>query len=113
MECRWEVVIGKRLEASVVVGDGMLWMNIGAVYRFPQTQETAFSKSETILALSSETGHTVPSVAQKSTQGSFLSTFSLKCACVLSHFSCVQLCATLWTIACHAPLSVGFSRQEY
>ena len=24
-----------------------------------------------------------------------------------------QLCATLWTVASQAPLSVGFSRQEY
>ena len=32
---------------------------------------------------------------------------------VLSHFSRVRLCATLWTIAGQAPLSVGFSRQEY
>ena len=30
-----------------------------------------------------------------------------------SHFSHVQLCATLWTTACQAPLSMGFSRQEY
>ena len=34
-------------------------------------------------------------------------------ACVLSHFSGIQFCATLWTVACQAPLSVGFSRQEY
>ena len=34
-------------------------------------------------------------------------------ACVLSHFSGVRLCATLWTIACQAPLSMGFSRQEH
>ena len=33
--------------------------------------------------------------------------------CVLSHFSCVQLYATLWTAAHQAPVSVGFSRQEY
>ena len=33
--------------------------------------------------------------------------------CVLSHFSHVQLCATLWTIALQAPLSMEFSRQEY
>ena len=33
--------------------------------------------------------------------------------CVLSHFGRVQLCATLQTVACQAPLSVGFSRQEY
>ena len=33
--------------------------------------------------------------------------------CVLSHFSHVQLFVSLWTKACHAPLSMGFSRQEY
>ena len=33
--------------------------------------------------------------------------------CVLSRFSCVRLCATLWTIACQTPLSMGPSRQEY
>ena len=32
---------------------------------------------------------------------------------VLSHFSCVQLFQILWTVACQAPLSMGFSRQEY
>ena len=34
-------------------------------------------------------------------------------ACMLSHFSCVWLFATLWTVAHQAPLSVGFSRQEH
>ena len=33
--------------------------------------------------------------------------------CVLSHFSHLKLFATLWTVACQAPLSMGFSRQEY
>ena len=33
-------------------------------------------------------------------------------AFVLSCFSSVRLFATLWTIACQAPLSMGFSRQE-
>ena len=32
---------------------------------------------------------------------------------VLSHFSCVWLFATLWTVAHQASLSMGFSRQEY
>ena len=32
---------------------------------------------------------------------------------VLSCFSHVWLCATLWTVACQAPLCIGFSRQEY
>ena len=35
------------------------------------------------------------------------------CVCMLSHFSCVRLFATLWTVARQAPLSMGFSRQEY
>ena len=34
-------------------------------------------------------------------------------ACVLSRFSHVWLFATLWTVACQALLSMGFSRQEY
>ena len=33
--------------------------------------------------------------------------------CVLSCFSCVPLCVTLWIAAFQAPLSMGFSRQEY
>ena len=34
-------------------------------------------------------------------------------ACVLSHFSYLQLFGTLWTVARQAPLSMGFFRQEY
>ena len=33
--------------------------------------------------------------------------------CILSHFRCVWLFAAPWTVACQAPLSMGFSRQEY
>ena len=40
--------------------------------------------------------------------------------CCLNTESCVclcakllQSCATLWTVACQAPLTMGFSRQEY
>ena len=33
--------------------------------------------------------------------------------CMLSCFNRVQLYATLWTAAYQAPLSMGFSRQEY
>ena len=34
-------------------------------------------------------------------------------ACVLSHFSHVQVFVIPWTVAHQAPLSMGFSRQEY
>ena len=52
-----------------------------------------------------------PGVAKNRTQ---LSNFTLwfKCAsaCLFSH---VQLCVIPWTVACQAPLSVGFSRQKH
>ena len=38
---------------------------------------------------------------------------SLDTLCTLHHFSRVQLLVTLWTAAHQAPLSMGFSRQEY
>ena len=34
-------------------------------------------------------------------------------ACMPSHFNRVQLFAAPWTVAHQAPLSMGFSRQEY
>ena len=39
--------------------------------------------------------------------------FSHSGMCVLSDFSHIQLCATIWTTALQAPLSMRFSRQEY
>ena len=33
--------------------------------------------------------------------------------CMLSHFSCVQFVATLWTVPRQVSLSIGFSWQEY
>ena len=32
---------------------------------------------------------------------------------MLNQFSRVQLLVTLWTVACQAPLSMGFFKQEY
>ena len=41
------------------------------------------------------------------------SSFQCSCAFVLSCFSRVRLCATLWTVVLQASLSMGFSRQEH
>ena len=39
---------------------------------------------------------------------------SISCHAILSHFSCLQLFETQWTSGSRlAPLSMGFSRQEY
>ena len=38
---------------------------------------------------------------------------NLEDACMLSRFSRVQLFATPWTVPHQAPLSMGFSKQEY
>ena len=35
------------------------------------------------------------------------------CVCVCESFSVMSDSATPWTVACQAPLSMGFSRQEY
>ena len=40
-------------------------------------------------------------------------TFLLLLLLLLSRFSRVRLCAIPWTVAYQAPLSMGFSRQEY
>ena len=42
-----------------------------------------------------------------------LYSFHFDIYCVLSHFSHVQIFATLWTVAHQATLSMGFSSQEY
>ena len=44
---------------------------------------------------------------------SFVTNLRYDTAVVLSCLSHVRLFSTLWTVACQAPLSMGFSRQEY
>ena len=41
------------------------------------------------------------------------SSYQGDCPCLLNCFSHVRHFATLWTVTCQAPLSVGCSRQEY
>ena len=45
-------------------------------------------------------------------QGTLLSALLCR-AVVLSRFSCIRLFVTSWTVACHALLFMGFSRQEF
>ena len=50
---------------------------------------------------------------REGSRGLFILRAVLCYMCVLTHFSHVWLFASLWTVACKAPLSIGFSRQEY
>ena len=52
-------------------------------------------------------------LSQQGRPTSVYDTWNPHCECVLSHFSRVQLFATLSTTAHQAPLSMEFSRQEY
>ena len=54
----------------------------------------------------------LPTPSWKTYQDVKKQTESLAC-CVLSPFTRFQLCATPWTVASQAPLSMGLSRQEY
>ena len=56
-------------------------------------------------------GSSVPGILQARTLEWVAISFSK--ACMLSRFRCVRLYAALWTAAHQAPLSTGFSRQEY
>ena len=53
-----------------------------------------------------------PQLAEKVGEVALLDYFP-HAVCVLSHFDHISLIATLWTVARQAPLSMGFSRQEY
>ena len=85
----------KRLEAEIKVSAGML-----------SSEPLSWLVGGHLLPLSS---HSLPS-------GCWFHRFLLimaTCMHVLSRFSRVRLLATLWTVAHQAPLSLGFSRQEY
>ena len=56
-------------------------------------------------------GSSVPGILQPRTLEWVAISFSN--ASTLSRFSRVRLCETLWTAAHQAPLSTGFSKQEY
>ena len=67
-------------------------------------QETHFSLKDTQRLSMTGQGKIISSEAQAN---------QTKGTCVLSHFSPVRLFVTLWTVPHQAPLSMGFSRQEY
>ena len=56
-----------------------------------------------------------PKTTKKMVIGSYreITTLNVNGLCVLSRFRHVWFCATPWTVAYQAPLSMEFSRQEY
>ena len=67
-----------------------LWILLGHHFPFPDRSQCLFSVPN-ILAVHS-----------------FYCFLTYMCVCMLIHFNRVQLCATLWTAAHQAPLSMGF-----
>ena len=62
--------------------------------------------------------HSVPQSCLASREWSYIHSYIYMCVCVCvcactQSLSCVWLFVTPWTVACQAPLSMGFSRQEY
>ena len=62
--------------------------------------------------LLSSTGNDIQSLATPYNGRDYIH-MCIVCVCVLSHFSHGQLFVALWTVAHQAPVSMGFSRQEY
>ena len=72
----------------------------------PVWKNSQLSSDGTVGAEGSETPWRLPATLVLQLMAHFMCT----CAGVLSH---VRLSAPSWTVACWAPLSMGFSRQEY
>ena len=99
----------------------ILWKTL--VLKFKDLEpETFMSWLFHLLAIRFRTTHLTPLCPDSSTQDCHSiwhivntkdSRYYYSCACMQSHFSCVQLFETLWTVACQVPLSMGFSRKEY
>ena len=70
----------------------------GKTSKFPQAQQM---------------GNTVDRTPSSQDRSSEPETFEDACARMLSCFSRLQLFKTLWAVARQAPLSIGFSGQEY
>ena len=78
----------------------------------PKTSSFGWKKS--VFNILSKCNIYSPSLVFNPTQQFPLNSYIFLTLCaVLSYFSCAWLCETLWTVACQAPLSVGFCRQEY
>ena len=94
--------------------DNMRWMRIAADLRKDASSGGMASPARTI---NNMTGTSLAvqwlRLCISTAEGSGLIPSSICHVCMLSHFSRVRLCAILWTTACQAPLSMGFSRQEY
>jgi len=75
------------------------WASFSSVVKFPRA---SFSTTGT--------HHWPMSLVRRWSISQILQNWHKSPVCVLSHFSCVRLCVT---VAHKAPLSMGFSRQEY
>ena len=99
------------IEACHVSRKSLQWKNLSFLLNASTSNSSLFPSQE-------ETGPTHAVCSASFTQSLAsppvpVNYFPGERVCVLSRFSYVRLFATLWTLVCQAPLSMGFSRQEY
>ena len=97
------------LHSLLAVGQRHLFLSTWASHRTARSSTAGFPQSKS----SENRGREDQLEWSPSVRNLTWKVMSHHFACVLSRFSRVWLCAILWTIACQAPLSMGFSRQEY
>ena len=110
----WSIGRGLTLAFTVV---GRIWPSDPALYQLQKEQRERGSSCRAMMTFTMEV---LSSLKGKLSPGSTgfthhpgLCYVLLQLLLLLSHFSHVWLCATPWTAAHQAPLSLGFSRQEY
>ena len=109
--CRYELPMVESMIKGLTLVDQQVW-----IPPLPHSKFITMTMSCHLVFLASLTASYqlhYSSVKRIYTQVAGLRPPLLLPGCVLSHFSCVQLFATIQTVACQAPLPMGFSRQGY
>ena len=114
---RLGMACGQVAVIRALIGFKETWyVEVGGTWVIAQTLQELFALGQVICILNLDflSSAYLPGFCEVSCEMPATVLGSLCCVCgVLSHFSHVQLFTTLWTVGCQAPLSMGFSRQEY
>ena len=103
--------VRKKIKSVVVTNSSQLWEILDYLKAYLELMEGYVTKQLEYSLGSKSYGNSLPYQEKKT------KTMSNNTACISEikwkSFSCVWLLKTPWTVACLAPVSVGFSRPEY